>query len=127
MQVGRLSCCDQGAKFVGLRHESALFYDRSYKTAEEFLAHMRATPPLWTMHAESFATRWYRTDKVSVRVSFCPFCGVKTPDVRLRKKPPTKICVVIDSGYYCDTCTKRLNECQCHLPERLWEAAPCTG
>lgn len=127
MTVGRLSCCEEGAKFVGLRHEAGLFYDREYKDADAFLKKMRETPPLWTMHAKTFSTRWERSDDVSARVAFCPFCGARVPPVRLRKDPPKRICVVLDGGYYCATCEERLQACNCKLPERMWEAAPCTG
>ena len=124
--IGRLSCCEEGKKFIGLRHEGGLFY-AEYESAEAYLKKMRETPPLWTMHAKTFSTRWERSDDVSARVAFCPFCGTKVPPVRLRKDPPKKICVILDGGYYCATCEERLQACNCHLPERMWEAAPCTG
>ncbi len=126
-QIGRLSCCPDGAKFVGLRHAASLFYETEYANRADFLKRMRETPPAWTIHAKTFVTRWEHSDEVSKVVAFCPFCGTKVPDVRLRTEGPEKICVVLDGGYRCNTCKERLVNCECSLPERLWEAAPCIG
>ena len=43
---------------------------------------------------------------------YCPFCGEGLPEIVLRFNPPEKIATCSDGGYYCDTCSKRLNECQ---------------
>lgn len=119
----RLPCCKQGSKCVVLHHESALFHDHDYQSPEDFLQKMRVTPPLWTMHVQTFVQRHERSTSDSARIAFCPFCGTKVPGVQLRSDPPKKICVVIDGGYYCATCEERLDACDCALPERLWEAA----
>jgi hypothetical protein len=117
--IGRLTCCEQGGKFIGLRHE---WLCREYDSSEDFLQKMRETPPLWTMHVKTFVTRREHADQGSAHVSFCPFCGTKVPGVRLRKNPPKKICVILDGGYYCATCEERLDSCDCALPARMWEA-----
>lgn len=59
-------------------------------------------------------------------IEFCPFCGTKLPDVRLKDihEWPQYVMTVIDGGYYCDTCKQRLNECQCSHPEEMWELKP---
>ena len=120
----QLPCCGQGRKFVGLRHESALFYDSQCEGPEDFLQKMRVTPPCWMMHVQTFVSRHERALSDSARIAFCPFCGTKVPGVRLRRNPPKKICVVLDGGYYCATCEERLDSCNCALPAQLWEAAP---
>jgi hypothetical protein len=51
---------------------------------------------------------------------FCPFCGKDMPEIVLRFNPPEKIVTCSDGGYYCDTCSKRLNECQCYPPQWKW-------
>jgi hypothetical protein len=56
-----------------------------------------------------------------VPANFCPFCGTKVPRIVKRKDPPEKVITVSDGGYYCDTCKKRLNVCECECIEALWE------
>ena len=121
MTAGRLTCCVQGGKFVGLRHEGHLFCEE-YQSPEDFLQKMRATPPRWTMDVHTFVDRHERSDQDIVRITYCPFCGTKVPGVRLRRNPPEKICVILDGGYYCATCEERLDSCDCDLPKQLWES-----
>ena len=56
----------------------------------------------------------------SVKINFCPHCGISVPEIK-KRKTKEKICSVIDGGYYCDTCKLRLNECTCYKPEYAWE------
>lgn len=56
---------------------------------------------------------WYPTIAV---VKHCPFCGKKLPELRI-VDAPGPVCTVTDGGYYCDTCTERLDSCQCYPPE----------
>jgi hypothetical protein len=60
----------------------------------------------------------------ALEISFCPFCGASPPQIRPRKNPPAKVRKITDGGYYCDTCKERLNACECHPPEHLWEINP---
>jgi hypothetical protein len=53
-------------------------------------------------------------------VKFCPHCATPVPEIK-KRVTEEKICVVIDGGYYCNTCKKRLNECECCPPEYAWE------
>lgn len=122
----RLACCARGAKFVGFRHDSDMFY-AEYADLESYMAKARSTPPAWGLYLKPYVLRWDHASEERVHVAFCPFCGTKVPEVRLRADPPVKICAVLDSGYYCATCEERLQGCRCDLPERLWERVPCTG
>lgn len=55
-------------------------------------------------------------------VSFCPWCGVKLPE--MKQGPVTgKVVVITDGGYYCDTCRERLDNCECHAPAEFWVPA----
>lgn len=123
----RVACCERGAKYIGLRHDSDLFYDGEYPDEDSFMAKMRSTPPSWRLYVKSYVLRWNTSREASEEVAFCPFCGSKVPEVQLRADPPAKICVITDGGYYCGTCEERLMCCRCDMPERLWERAPCTG
>ena len=44
---------------------------------------------------------------------YCPFCGTPVPKMVRKNPPPPHICKVTDGGYYCDTCTERLDGCIC--------------
>ncbi len=67
----------------------------------------------------------YKEDKEiefdgAVVVSFCPFCGEKTPDIEINTKIKKKIHDT-DSGDYCDTCRERTMYCKCLPPEFRWK------
>lgn len=85
-----------------------------HRTAAAYFAAARANPPPWAL--------WTVPD--GARIRFCPFCGAAVPAIRLRKRPPKRIRVVTDGGYYCDTCKLRLESCGCASIERLWEPVP---
>ena len=127
MAETRLPCCERGARFARLRHASELFYDSEYENRTEYLVRFRETPPSWMLVVESLRDAGLPPHTETVPFDFCPFCGTKVPPVRLRAREPKKLCVVLDSGYYCDTCKRRLMECRCAMPDQLWEIDPCTG
>ena len=56
--------------------------------------------------------------EISWPSSFCPFCGHKHPEVRLRKKKPARPLTSGEEGY-CDTCGERFRCCEC-LPVDLY-------
>lgn len=61
-------------------------------------------------------------------ISFCPWCGVKLPEMVKTGVPPKPwepdlVCRIVDGGYYCDTCHERLDNCTCRLPGCLWSPA----
>lgn len=60
----------------------------------------------------------------TVYVRFCPYCGIKLREIVERIGGPENICTITDGGYYCDTCKKRLNECQCEMPWMRWTTGP---
>lgn len=118
-RLPHLCCCDDGARFVALRYpyEEGLL-DRGFADRDAFFSVVRSTPPRWSLLA--------RDDAGTARVATiccCPFCGVPVPGLRLRARPPRRVCATLDGGYYCDTCARRLIECRCAPPERLWEAS----
>jgi hypothetical protein len=54
------------------------------------------------------------------RVNFCPHCGTPVPEIEPSKKRK-RIQKVTDGGYYCDTCKKRLMECDCLPASHAWK------
>ena len=58
--------------------------------------------------------------QAEIEVKFCPHCATPVPEIK-KRVTEEKICVVTDGGYYCDTCKKRGNECECKSPEYAWE------
>lgn len=58
--------------------------------------------------------------EVRADAKHCPFCGTPVPEIE-KLTVDVPICTVTDGGYYCDTCSKRLNECKCYPPEWPWK------
>ena len=56
---------------------------------------------------------YYNSD---LSLSFCPFCGVKLPEVVRVVRAGLKVHADLDGGYYCGTCKERNMNCEC-LPE----------
>lgn len=54
-----------------------------------------------------------------VRVFFCPFCGTKLPEVRLKATPPSPLCK--PGMDYCGTCNERMMNCLCYPIEAAYE------
>lgn len=119
-RLPHLTCCDQGADFVFLRLDAEALYYTDHENRDAYLAIARETPPKWVVLARNIT----RQLDAYVTVAACPFCATPVAAVRLRTQPPRRICVVIDGGYYCDTCARRLIACRCAPPEQLWEAVP---
>lgn len=63
--------------------------------------------------------RGYEESKSPVK--FCPYCGTKMPEIRLKDSPPVPIREITDGGYYCDTCEERLIGCGCWPTEAKFE------
>jgi|TARA_Y100000034_G_scaffold113159_1_gene147825 hypothetical protein len=100
-------CCPDSKKLmaVGLKHDGHLM-DDDCGTSKK---------PNWCIKVYHVDGKEYLYE---VRVEFCPFCGDELPDVERRPKPPKRLCVISDGGYYCDTCEtstgkKRLDACRC--------------
>ena len=113
----QLSCCERGTRYVDLRFKSDLLIDGA-KTRAAFIRMVNKTQPDWVLIVEpvgQFGRAGYEP------VTCCPFCCTPVPKLRKRKRPPAKFLVVVDNGYYCDTCRDRLNGCACPHPEVLWE------
>lgn len=113
-------CCTDGARFIALRCSMDMIYSE-HESTEAALAADQETPPTWQLILKDQVGN---TEVATILC--CPFCGTPVPPIRLRARPPKAVCLVIDGGYYCATCEKRLNECRCANPARLWEIAPRT-
>lgn len=74
-----------------------------------------ATKPKWGIVA--YHPQWETT--THILVDYCPHCGERLPAV-VPVEPKGKVCLVTDGGYYCETCKKRLSECQCLPPAFRW-------
>jgi hypothetical protein len=101
------NCCEaaaQGAVFLDMPEE--YFYD----------AQVDATPR-WVV---SIVNHEYGSGVLRRPAKFCPFCAAPVPEIEKKPKPPSRICVCTDTGYYCDTCGHRLNVCGCRPPEEAW-------
>jgi hypothetical protein len=116
-------CCKYAHDYI------ALYYDWYYAEEKD---HFVKNKPFWVvrgtkMEEHEFAHRCndgHFPTNVEMKISFCPNCGEKMPDIRLKDKPPEKVMTIIDGGYYCATCDERLDSCKCARPEELWELAP---
>lgn len=71
--------------------------------------------PTWCAYFYDSAIALHQT----VTVDNCPFCGKKLPEIDLVKRRG-KVSVIIDGGYYCDTCKERLCNCKCLPMEFFW-------
>lgn len=118
MSVPAPTCCEYAKAYI------TLFYDyceASYESKEWFLNNK----PHWFVRgAKIDDMARYTTnpeDRPDAHIKYCPSCGKELPEIRKKKKPLKKVVSVTDGGYYCDTCKKRLMECQCHRPEEMWE------
>jgi len=60
----------------------------------------------------------------SIEVTYCPYCGQKLPELQ-DVDPPGPVVAVSDGGYYCDTCSERLDSCWCYPLES--QLAPVGG
>ncbi len=113
--VVRLPCCEAGGEVVRLLYVGGAF--SSHDSTDAFMGYVRATPPQWVILFKKIS------GLVDVAaVSFCPFCGARVPGVRRRAELPPRVMVIVDGGYYCDTCGERLDACDCPSPETMWEA-----
>ena len=54
-------------------------------------------------------------------IDFCPKCGVRLPEIKLKDVMPEPMREIIDGGYYCNTCKERLHACECYPYEAMWE------
>jgi methionyl-tRNA synthetase len=101
------TCCEAGTQLrLGYLNYYTEDKDFFLKTKPEWLVR------LWDVH--------YETDRAHA-IQFCPFCGKPLPKIRLKVKIPKRVMTMTDGGYYCDTCGKRLMECNCLPPEVMWE------
>jgi len=85
-------------------------------------------PPTWRTYSEGLEICDRLIDELGFEefnslydVEFCPHCGTKLPEVRLKTPAPKDVCIVSDGGYNCDTCKQRLRQCKCKSPEFLYE------
>jgi hypothetical protein len=81
-------------------------------------------PKWFVARLKTFDTVRYHEDRNAIPSNeprFCPYCGTQLPRLVRKKKPPKKLCRVVDGGFYCDNCKERLNECSCYPPEAAWE------
>lgn len=81
--------------------------------------------PVWK---NSFNTTWNSGDggKEFLRMNFCPFCGVKLPDLRAKKNPPPHIVKEDGRSNHCGRCGERfgMGYCFCSHPEAAFECVP---
>jgi len=105
-------CCNEVEKMhtVFLRHSR----DELYKESEEG---QRGKEPEW--YCMAFDIKGGMFDRV--RVTFCPHCSKRLPDVE-RRETDQPICDTTDGGFYCNTCQKKLIECECYPPEYAWKS-----
>lgn len=72
-------------------------------------------PPKWQIR--SWNDQFQSVDYVEAQ--YCPHCAKPVPEI-ISVNPPRPVCVCTDGGYYCDTCSERLNSCRCLRPEKAW-------
>lgn len=75
--------------------------------------------PRWVMRCHNYFAG-HGMDEVEV--FYCPFCGVRLPEIEPNPKPPAKVFRLNAEETHCATCGKRPMCCQCHPEESLWRA-----
>lgn len=88
-----LTCCPDGARFIELRFPAEL-YDREYADRDAFFAAACTMEPRWTLIVRDQVSQL----DCAATIKVCPFCTAPTTAIRLRAKPPTRICSVTDGG-----------------------------
>lgn len=136
MKRTTLHCCPVG-KTIILSYDLLDLYaivdagaqpskEQRQRAAETYLSTLRSTPPIWTMYLDArvLSHIYPYADALNMQrvvARFCPGCGSAVPDLQLKARPPKKITIVVDGGYYCETCEERLMGCDCADPATLWE------
>lgn len=102
-----LQCCEDA------RNNSTVFL--AYKDLLECNV-SKEIKPVWMVRG------WYTPyDCLTYgEVKFCPHCATPVPEIE-PSKIKGRIQKITDGGYYCDTCKKRLMECQCLPPTQAWK------
>ena len=107
-------CCPYAEDYLTFRYDEI--------SEEESVEWFQNNPPYWTVRgAESDWRESHRFSQTPLNIKFCPACGTALPKLKLKAVLPKKIMIVTDGGYYCDTCKKRLDSCQCKRPKDMWE------
>lgn len=57
------------------------------------------------------------------RISHCPHCGTKLPEIEANPKPPKPLFTSDEYGDYCETCGERAMGCKCWPPWFKWRIA----
>lgn len=108
-------CCEDSLKHKIVK----LKFDYDYETFESFLK----LKPTW--QASGFET--FKRDRGNhlfekyVEVKFCPFCGVKTPEIELNQHAIDNFKIHDSDLDYCTVCEERNMCCNCLPPEFRWK------
>lgn len=78
--------------------------------------------PVWKQNFHQTFPLSRQPDTVFKAIHFCPFCGVKLPELRRKAEPPPKVCET--DGYYCFVCEERADCCYCCPEIGAWEVVP---
>ncbi len=105
-------CCDYAKKYILLRY--AEYYTDNPR-------HFLETIPFWRINGSRPEQEDYIPASEESQIHFCPNCGKKLPQIKMKEVLPEKVMVISDGGYYCDTCGERLHACTCTHPEEMWE------
>ena len=110
----RPSCCEAAVKYPVVNFSVEL-YDDDSREAE---GRWSATFNEYLVAKPRRAMAWYNTIP---EPKFCTYCGLSLPKLKRKDPFPPDTCVVQDGGYYCSTCSERLNACLCLPPAFAWE------
>lgn len=117
MNIIAPKCCKYAKWFITLRYEDYWVKDKDYFIDNK---------PHWNVRGSKYDENTFR-ELIKIvfpkdyKISYCPLCGKKLPDIQMKKELPEKVLTVVDAGYYCDTCSERLIACTCSRPEEMWE------
>lgn len=115
MSIATPTCCEYAKAFI------TLYYGYCTATYESMEWALNNKPHWFIRGAKLTEARFYSSDLPDAKIEYCPKCGTKLPEIRIKAHRPKNVMSVTDGGYYCDTCKKRLMECKCHRPEEMWE------
>ena len=107
-------CCQYAKDYI------VLHYERNWDE-EDSLDKFKTTPPDWIIRGVKPDMQMGKFEGAPYKINVCPVCSALMPKIRLKAVLPNKIMMIVDGGYYCDTCEERLDSCECKRPEEMWE------
>lgn len=107
--IQRPRCCEAVVKYPPIHFYVDCYDDSNLSDGKWYTA----TNGKLTDHERSKSKDVIVYIKNRPEPKFCPYCATPLPKMVRKNPAPEGICTVSDGGYYCDTCSERLNGCRC--------------